>query len=78
MRTDPINDVKAEVAHLEDENHRQKLLTLASTNRHVILSYPADMSDGELLEFIGYLTHEFRRQLPPTFRIGPHGSVKPT
>lgn len=50
---------------LIDENHRQKLLTLDSSKRHIILSYPQDLTDDELLEFIGYLTHEFRRQLPP-------------
>lgn len=67
-RPDPIEATKAiyeEQGRLANENHRQKLLTLATSQRHIILSYPADMTDNELLDFIGYLTHEFKAQLPP-------------
>lgn len=64
---DPIDATKAiyNEQQLINEGHRQKLLTLATSERHVILSYPADMTDNELLDFIGYLTHEFKAQLPP-------------
>lgn len=67
MAKDPIDLVRAEVGQLSNENHRQKLLTLASTHRHIVLSYPANLTDSELLEFIGYLTHEFRSQLQGIF-----------
>lgn len=74
-RRDPVDATKALYNENMDklilENHRQKLLKLATSERHVILSYPADMNDNELLDFIGYLTHEFKAQLPPLVqRIG--------
>lgn len=53
-----------EVAESTGERHRQKLLTLASTGRHIVVSFPDDLTDQELLDFLGYLTHEFRAQLP--------------
>lgn len=48
-----------------NEDHHQKQLQLASTQRHIILSYPRDLTDEELLDFLGYLTHQFRSELPP-------------
>lgn len=73
-RKDPVEATKAiyeEQGRLANENHRQKLLTLATSERHIIISYPSDMTDNELLDFIGYLTHEFKAGLPPLIqRIG--------
>lgn len=47
-----------------NERHRQKLLTLASTHRHVIFSYPEDMTDEEVLDFAGWFLTGFRMGLP--------------
>lgn len=72
-RTSPVDATKAIYSdqQLINEGHRQKLLTLDTSKRHIILSYPADLTDAELLDFLGYLTHEFKSQLPPLIqRIG--------
>lgn len=61
--------IKQAAAGFGNESHRQKLLTLASTERHIIMSYPQDMTDLELLDFLGYLTHQFRAELPPVTGI---------
>lgn len=68
---DPVDTVKQMYEGVREENHRQKLLTLSSSSRHIILSYPQDMTDGELLDFGAWLLGGFRAQLPPTL-IGPH------
>lgn len=63
---DPIENFKAQVSAIQNEPQRQKLLTLASTGRHVLLSYPVDMTDDELLDFAAWLLTGFRTELPPT------------
>lgn len=62
------DNVKSVAANL-NEPHYQKLLTLASSGRHIIISYPRDMTDVELLDFLGWTTHELRQSLPPTSGI---------
>lgn len=43
-----------------------KLLTFASTGRQFAMSYPADLTDEELLDLLGFCTHQLRASLPQT------------
>lgn len=61
--------MKAAAKALHNEEHRQKILTLASTRRHILISYPYDLTNEELLDFMGYLTHQFRAELPASTGI---------
>lgn len=61
---DPVAVVQDMQAGIRKENHQAKLLTLASSGRHVIFSFPRDLTDDELLDYLGWLLHGFRAGLP--------------
>jgi hypothetical protein len=42
------------------EEHRQVTVTLSSTSRHVVISFPVDITDSELLEFTGWVGSSLR------------------
>lgn len=60
-----VDPVGAAVAAAEEkvETHNQINLTISSTGRHVLLSHPVDMTDGELLELVGFLGSTLREAL---------------
>jgi hypothetical protein len=54
-------DAAIEAAAAEPpEAHSQTTVRISSTGRHVVMSFPTDMTDQELLEFIGWLGASFR------------------
>lgn len=56
-----VEEREAEAQSVEE--HAQVNLTITSTGRHVVFSYPVDLTDGELLEWIGFLGNNLRQAL---------------
>lgn len=54
----------------EDQDQNHKMLTLESTGRHILISFPPDLTNQELLDFISWLATGFRANLPPVERLG--------
>lgn len=59
------------------ETHHQIAVTIPSTKRHFILSYPDKMTDSEIVEIVGYLTVVLRTQLRQPSLIIPRPSLMP-
>jgi hypothetical protein len=60
---DQIDAVAAAAAEPTAEEHRQVTVKIATTGRHVVISFPVDMTDSEALEFIGWLGSDLRQAL---------------
>lgn len=45
------------------EAHRQVTVTISTTGRHVVVSFPVDLTDSEALEFVGWVGSGLRQAL---------------
>lgn len=63
MSEDPIQAAIDASATPAVEEHEQVTITIASTGRHVGLSFPIDMTDAELFEFVGWASTNWRNVL---------------
>lgn len=70
---DPIKD--AIKASEPVEKHAQLNVTISSTGRHVGISFPVDMTDGELLEFVGWCGTNLRLSLAQERAKTPMGRL---
>jgi hypothetical protein len=60
-KPDPIAEaIKATDQRAAAEEHQQLTVTISSTGRHVVVSFPVDISDAEMLEFTGWWTQTAR------------------
>ncbi len=60
---DPIEKAIAAAGEAPAEAHRKVTVTIASTGRHIVLSFPLDMTDSEALEFVGWVGSSLRQAL---------------
>jgi hypothetical protein len=59
---DPI-DAAVEAVERPAQAMEQTTVTISSTGRPVVIAWPPDMTDGELLEFVGWLSTNLRLEL---------------
>lgn len=64
---DKFRDLVASIGNTEQ---RQKIMRFASTDRAFLISYPADMTDLEIMDLLAHLCTGFRMQLPQGRMIG--------
>lgn len=58
---DPVDDaIKAAEAQPPAEVHQSVTVQISSTGRHVILSFPQDLTEAELFEFVGWASNQLR------------------
>lgn len=60
---DQIDQAVKAASEAPAEAHRQVTVTIATTGRHVVVSFPVDMTDGEALEFVGWIGSGLRQAL---------------
>lgn len=56
---DPIDEAIA-ATNAPSEIHEQTTVTISSTGRHVVISFPQDMTESELFEFVGWSANQLR------------------
>lgn len=71
---DPTDEAIASSAQ-PTEQLTQLTVTIASTGRHVVIAFPLDMTDGELLEVIGWAATNLRAALAQERAKGAGGRI---
>jgi hypothetical protein len=70
-----LDDTVAAVTGTPTVQMEQVTVTIATTNRPVQIAYPLDMSDAELLEFVGWLSVQLRIHLAQRRAARPESRI---